>query len=41
MVSHTFSVSISEAMAMEMVELLGWAGEAVDLWKRLYGPRRR
>ena len=41
LVSHTFSVSIGEAMRMEMTELLEWAGEAVDLWKHLYRPPRR
>ena len=41
LVSRTFAVSLDDALDMDLVELLEWVGEAVDLRKRLYGARRR
>ena len=40
LVSHTFTVPLGEAMDMELGELVAWAGEAVELFRRLYRPPR-
>ena len=38
LVSHTFTVPPAEALDMDIEELLEWAAEAGELWKRLYRP---
>ena len=40
-VAHVFSTPLPHVWEMELADLAVWAGEAVELYKALYGGARR